>query len=326
MIQRFVRIAACLAAISSLAWAGSAAQAQQFRPKLITLVVGYSAGGQADALARTVAKRLSEFLAVTVVVENRPGANGLIASQSVARSAPDGSTLLLVTDAMATIDPQLPGPGKFDLSASLAPVVNMASAPLFLAAHKDVPANSIAAVVELGRQKPDSLSFGTSGSATPHRLSGEMLQKLGGFRMLHVPYKGTAASVTDLLGGQIPLVFGAATALEPLAKAGKIKLLGVTSEKRFPLLPDVPAISETFPGFNVVTYMGLMVPKATSAAVIATLNTEVNRVLSSPDTREWLEKQGMVAVGGSPAEFTAQIQADYEARGKIIREVGLTAD
>jgi tripartite-type tricarboxylate transporter receptor subunit TctC len=153
-----------------------------------------------------------------------------------------------------------------------------------------------------------------------------MLQKLGGFRMLHVPYKGTAASVTDLLGGQIPLVFGAATALEPLAKAGKIKLLGVTSEKRFPLLPDVPAISETFPGFNVVTYMGLMVPKATPAAVIATLNTEVNRVLSSPDTREWLEKQGMVAVGGSPAEFTAQIQVDYEARGKIIREVGLTAE
>jgi tripartite-type tricarboxylate transporter receptor subunit TctC len=302
------------------------ADAQQFPPKMMTLVVGYSAGGQADALARTVAKRLSENLNVTVVVENRPGANGLIASQSVARSAPDASTLLLVTDAMATIDPQLPSTNKFDLSASLTPVINMASAPLFLAAHKDVPANSIAALVELGKQKPDSLSFGTSGSATPHRLSGEMLQKLGGFRMLHVPYKGTAASVTDLLGGQIPLVFGAATALEPLAKAGNIKLLGVTSEKRFPLLPDVPAISETFPGFNVVTYMGLMVPKATAANVVAALNTEVNRVLGSPDTREWLEKQGMVVVGGSPAEFKAQIDSDYQARGKIIREVGLKAD
>jgi tripartite-type tricarboxylate transporter receptor subunit TctC len=132
--------------------------------------------------------------------------------------------------------------------------------------------------------------------------------------------------VTDLLGGQIPLVFGAATALEPLAKAGKIKLLGVTSEKRFPLLPDVPAISETFPGFNVMTYMGLMVPKATPANVVAALNAEVNRALTSADTREWLEKQGMVAVGGSPAEFKTQIATDYEARGKIIREVGLKAD
>jgi tripartite-type tricarboxylate transporter receptor subunit TctC len=326
MLQRVIRSAGWAAAAWSLAWVGPPAYAQTFPPKMVTLVVGYSAGGQADALARTVAKRLSENLNVTVVVENKPGANGLIASQSVARSAPDASTVLLVTDAMATIDPQLATTTKFDLAASLEPVVNMAAAPLFLAAHKDVPASSVAALVELGKQKPDSLSFGTSGSATPHRLSGEMLQRLGGFKMLHVPYKGTAASVTDLLGGQIPLVFGAATALEPLARAGKIKLLGVTSEKRFPLLPDVPAISETFPGFNVMTYMGLMVPKATPTNVVAALNAEVNRALTSADTREWLEKQGMVAVGGSPAEFKTQIVTDYEARGKIIREVGLKAD
>ena len=311
---------------ASLLGSGGIATAQPFPSKPITLVVGYTAGGQADALARVVAKQLSEALKTPLVVENKPGANGVIAAKFVAGSKPDGHTLLFVTDAMTTIDPQLPGSAKYDVSAELDPLINLASAPLFLAAHKDVPADSIAALAELGKKKGSNLAFGTSGSATPHRLAGEMLQKLGGFKMLHVPYKGTAASVTDLAGGQIPLVVGSVTALEPMARAGKIKMLAVTTEKRFPLNPDVPSIAETFPGFDVSIYLGLMVPKGTPSDVVAKLNAEINRILAAPDLREAFEKLGVVPVGGSPSDFKARIAADFETRGKLIRELDIRSE
>jgi tripartite-type tricarboxylate transporter receptor subunit TctC len=317
-------LVACTAAATVFTSTG--AGAQQFPSKNITLTVGYTAGGQADAMARAVGKGLSEALKTTVVVENKPGANGLLAAQAVANAKPDGHTILFVTDAMMTIDPQLPGTAQWDPSAALTPITTLGEAPLFLAANKDVPVDSVPAVVEFGKKNPDALSFGTSGSATPHRMAGEMLQKLGGFQMKHIPYKGTAASVTDLAGGQITLAFGASTSLEPLAKAGKIKLIAVTSDKRSPLMPDVPAISETYPGFNFVTYFGLMVPKNTPAPVIETLNREVNKVLANPDLKEPLQKLGVVPVGGTPAEFQARVKADYEARGAIIRELNIKAD
>ena len=153
-----------------------------------------------------------------------------------------------------------------------------------------------------------------------------MLQKRGGFTMLHVPYKGTAASVADLVGGQIPVVVGAATALQPLAETGKIKILAVTSRERFPSMPNVPAIAETFDGFNVVSYMGLMVPKGTPADVVALLNKEINGIVADPGMKGWMEKQGMIAAGGSPADFKRQIDADFQSRGEIIRDVGLKAE
>jgi tripartite-type tricarboxylate transporter receptor subunit TctC len=300
--------------------------AQQFPTKSISFVVGYTAGGQADALARAVAARLSETLKQPVEVDNKPGANGLLAAQAVANARPDGHTILLVTDAMLTIDPQLPGSAQWSPMANLEPVTMLATAPLFIAAHKDVPADTIPALVEQGKKSPNSLTFGTSGNATPHRMSGEMLQKLGGFQMKHVPYRGTSASVTDLLGGQINLVIGSSTALEPQVKAGKIKFIGVTTEKRYPLLPDVPAISETYPGFNVDIYFGVMAPKRTPAAVLETLNAALNKVVSSPDLKETLEKLGVVPAGGTPAAFKTKVEADMQARGKLIQELGIRAD
>lgn len=301
-----------------------AAKAQSFPSRPITILVGYSAGGQADALARILGKQLGENLKTSVVIENKTGANGMIAAQTAARAEPDGHTILMVTDAMVTIDPHLTTSNHFDLSTAMEPVVNIASSPLLLAAASNVPANSLAELVALGKQKTQNLSFGSPGSSTPHRLAGEMLQKYGGFTMTHIPYKGTAASVNDLLGGQIPLLFGAPTAVEPLATAGKIKLLGVTSEQRYPLLPNVPAISETFPQFKIISYIGLMLPRNTPAPVIATVNKEVNAVLATDAMRSWLDKQGMVAVGGTPDDFKRQIAADYQARGELVRALGIS--
>ncbi len=326
MVMKITRRLAIVGAVAGAALLPQLASAQQFPTKPISLVVGYSAGGQADALARAVAARLGETLKQPVVVENKPGANGLLAAQAVANARPDGHTLLFVTDAMLTIDPQLPGSAQWDPMANLEPVSILATAPLFIAAHKDVPADTIPALVEHGKKNPNTLTFGTSGNATPHRMSGEMLQKLGGFQMKHVPYRGTSASLTDLLGGQISLVIGSSTALEPQVKAGKIKFIGVTTEKRYPLLPDVPAISETYPGFNMDIYFGIMAPKRTPAPVLATLNTELNKVVSSPDLRETLEKLGVAPAGGTPAEFKAKVAADVQARGKLIQELGIRAD
>ena len=302
------------------------AKAQPYPSRAMTILVGYSAGGQADALARIIGKQLGENLKVSVVIENKTGANGMIAAQAAARAEPDGYTILMVTDAMLTIDPHLATSNQFDLSKAMEPVISVTGAPLLLAASINLPANSVAELVALAKKKTVELSFGSSGSSTPHRLAGEMLQKAGGFTMTHIPYKGTAASVNDLLGGQIPLVFGAYTAVEPLAAAGKIKLLGVTSEKRDPLLSNVPAISETFPGFKITSYIGFMLPKNTPKAVIDTLNKEVNQVLATDTMRAWLAKQGMAAIGGTPDDFKRQIDIDYRARGELVRALGIAAE
>ena len=307
----------------TLLCAAGTSWAEDYPSRPITIVVGYAAGGQADALARAVGTKLSERLKNPVIVDNKPGGNAMIAAQSVAQSEPDGHTLLFVTDAMTTIEPQLPGPKKVDVAADFEPITNMAYGPLILAAAAGVPANSLAELVELGKKDPQALNFGTSGNTTPHRIAGEMLQQQAGFKMTHVAYKGTAASVTDLAGGHIELVIGAASALKPLADAGKIKLLAVTSKERLPILPNVPAIGETYPGFDMVTFLGLMAPKGTPKEVIEQLNREINGILADPAERKSLEDQGMIPAGGSPADFQATIAADYEARGKILHGLNL---
>lgn len=325
---KLVRAKACIlgAAIAVLALSVLPATAQPYPSRSMTILVGYSAGGQADALARIIGKQLGENLKISVTIENKTGANGMIAAQAAARAEPDGYTVLLVTDAMVAIDPHLASSNHFDLSKAMEPVIRVSWSPLLLAAANNVPANSVAELIALGKQKTQNLSFGSSGSSTPHRLAGELLQKYGGFTMTHIPYKGTSASVNDLLGGQIPLLFGAPTAVEPLAAAGKIKVLGVTSEKRFPLLPNVPAISETLPDVKIISYIGFMLQKNTPAAVIATLNKEVNQVLTTDTMRAWLDKQGMVAVGGTPDDFRRQIEADYQSRGELVRALGITGE
>jgi tripartite-type tricarboxylate transporter receptor subunit TctC len=325
---KLVQAKACIlgAAIAVLALSVSPATAQPYPSRSMTILVGYSAGGQADALARIIGKQLSENLKISVTIENKTGANGMIAAQAASRAEPDGYTVLLVTDAMVAIDPHLASSNHFDLSKTMEPVIEVSWSPLLLAAANNVPANSVAELVALGKQKTQNLSFGSSGSSTPHRLAGEMLQKYGGFTMTHIPYKGTSASVNDLLGGQIPLLFGAPTAVEPLAAAGKIKVLGVTSEKRFPLLPNVPAIAETLPDVKIISYIGFMLQKNTPAPVIATLNKEVNQVLTTNTMRAWLDKQRMVAVGGTPDDFRRQIEADYQSRGELVRALGITGE
>lgn len=326
---KLVRAKACiLGAATALALSATAwpAAAQPYPSRSMTILVGYSAGGQADALARIIGKQLGENLKISVLIENKTGANGMIAAQTAARAEPDGYTVLLVTDAMVAIDPHLASSNHFDLSKTMEPVINVSWSPLLLAAANNVPANSVAELVALGRQKTQNLSFGTSGSSTPHRLAGEMLQKYGGFTMTHIPYKGTSASVNDLLGGQIPLLFGAPTAVEPLVTAGRIKVLGVTSEKRFPLLPNVPAISETLPEVKIISYIGFMLPKNTPAPVIAALNKEVNQVLGTDSMRGWLDRQGMVPVGGTPDDFRRQIEVDYQARGELVRALGISGE
>ncbi len=325
-MARMCRAASGALALLAFLTLATPAVAQSYPSRSITILVGYSAGGQADALARMIGKQLGESFKVSVVIENKTGANGMIAAQTAARSEPDGHTILLVTDAMLTIDPHLASSNQFDLSKAMELVINVAWSPMLLAAANNLPANSVPELVALGKQKSQSLSFGSPGTSTPHRLAGEMLQKAGGFSMTHIPYKGTAASVNDLLSGQIPLVFGAPTLLEPLASAGKIKLLGVTSEQRFPLLSNVPAISETFPGFKITSYIGFMLPAKTPPSVIAALNKEMNAILASDPMRSWLDKQGMSAVGGTADDFKRQIEVDYKARGELVRALGISGE
>ena len=299
--------------------------AQDYPSDTITMLVGYSAGGQADALARAVGDALSQKLGQTVVVENKPGANGLLAAQTVAQGDPDGYSLLLVTDAMLTIEPQLEGSQQWDAKGNLAPVVNLAEGPLFIAVNTATEASTVGELVDAAKASGETLTFGTSGTATPHRMAGEALGKASGVPVKNVAYKGTSAAVTDLAGGQIDMVIGSSTSIQPLIDAGKVKLIATVGAEPSALEPEVPAVAATYPGIDFGTWYGIMVAKDTPAEIVATLNETLNEIVADPAMAEPLTQLGVIPTGGTAEAFQAQIEADFEKRGAILGELGLKA-
>ncbi|MFB9950518.1 Bug family tripartite tricarboxylate transporter substrate binding protein [Rhizobium puerariae] len=303
----------------------SIAQAQNYPSKPVTLVVGYTAGGQADVLARKVGDRLAQKLGTPVIIENLPGANGLLGAQKVAGAKPDGYTLALATDSMLTVEPQLAEGSKWNPLDHMEPVARLAEASLFVVANTSFKPNTIAEMVDYAKTSGEKLSFGSSGPSSPHRLAGEDIQKRAGFSMIHVPYPGTSASMTDLAGGQITLAFGALTSIQPLMDAGKLKLIAATSKQRSRFKPDVPAVAETWPGFDYSIYYGIITPKGTPKDVVEKLNGSINEVLKEPETINALNALGVSPSAGSPDDFRSVITADYETRGKILGDLGLKA-
>jgi tripartite-type tricarboxylate transporter receptor subunit TctC len=301
------------------------AWSQDYPSDTITMLVGYSAGGQADALARAVGDALGKKLGATVVVENKPGANGLLAAQTVAQSDADGYNLLLVTDAMLTIEPQLAGSQQWDAKGNLAPVIELATGPLFVAVNTETPANTVAELTEAAKASGDTLTFGTSGTATPHRMAGEAIGKASGASMKNVSYKGTSAAVTDLAGGQIDMVIGSTTSIQPLIEAGKVKLIGNVGAEASPLEPEIPAVAESYPGIDFGTWYGIMAAKETPAEIVATLNAALDEIVHDPAMAEPLKALGVEAKGGSAEDFSAVIDADFATRGAILGELGLKA-
>lgn len=310
-------------AASLLAMPIASAGAQAWPTKPVRLVVPYVPGGATDLVSRTVAERLTGVLGQQVVVDNRPGATGTIAFDGVARSTPDGYTLITAADSL-TLLPFTFKNLTFDPRASFAPIALMSTQPLVLAVHVSTPAATVKEFIALAKAKPGTLSFATSGIGTSQHLSGELIKKMTGIDMQHVGYKGGGQAIIDLSGGQVPAaVLGSSTVI-PQVKAGRVRILAVTSKKRSAALPDVPTLAESgLAGFDVFQWTAMLAPAKTPKPLIARLNADVMGVLQQPAVRERLQSAGFEAQAGSPAEVEALIRDGMAKWGKLIKELKL---
>jgi tripartite-type tricarboxylate transporter receptor subunit TctC len=302
----------------------AASQAQAFPSKPVRMQVGFSAGGAPDIIARMLGAKLQDTLGQPVVIENRPGASGNIAADSVAKSAPDGHTVLMGNVSLTISAHATPRP-PFDVMQDLEPVGMVASLPLMLVVHTALPVSSLRELIEYAKARPGQLNYGSVGIGSAHHLSGEMLSSLAGARMVHVPYKGGGAAIQAVLAQESHLLFLTPLALMPHVKSGKLRALGVTSAKRTSVAPEVPTIAEGgLAGFNVDNWHTLFVPRGTPREVVAKLNAELNRVLSLPDVKQQLlASQGAEAWTSTAEEAKSHVRAELDKWGRVIQASGV---
>ena len=301
--------------------------ADNYPAKPIRFVVAFPPGGGTDIIARVIAQKLSERLAQQVVVDNRPGAGGNIGTDIVAKSAPDGYTMLMGSAGPLAINASLFAKMPFDPIKDLAPVTLAASTPNVLVVHPSLPARTVKELIALARARPGEINFASSGHGTPAHLAGELFNSMAGVKLVHVPYKGAAPALADLLGGQVQLMFSTMPPALPHVKDGKLRALAVTSRKRSPAAPDLPTLDEAaLAGFEAITWHGVVVPAGTPTTVIALLNREIVAILHLPEVVERLSGQGAEAVGSTPAEFAAYIRSESVKWAKVVRESGAKAE
>lgn len=316
-----------LACAAALAVAGfTSAQAQGWPDRPIKLVISFAPGGVHDTLARVLQPRLSEALGQPIVIENRPGAGGNIAAEAVAKSAPDGYTFLVASEAIAT-NKYLYHGTAYDPYKDLAPVAKLADYPMALIANPSLPADNVKELVALARAKPGALSYGSAGVGASGHLAAELLNSAEGVQIVHVPYKGGAPALADLVAGRIQVMFLSVSLSAPQVKQGRIKALAVTGAKRSDKLPGVPTAAEQgFPGVQALLFSSLLAPAATPEPVIRRMNAEAVKALRAPDVEKRLDELGAVPAPSSPEEFAAILKRDGDTWGKLIREKNIRAD
>jgi len=324
--MQFRSVLLALAGIVGLAL-GAQASAQQYPVKPVRIVIGLSAGGGTDVLTRIIAQRLTETWGQNVVVENRPGASGFIAGELVAKSPPDGYTLIMGAQSGLAVAPALYGKAPYDAARDFAAITQVGSTPLLMVSHPSFPPKTFAEFAVYAKKNTTPLTYGSGGiGSTPH-MAGELLNALLGIRMTHVPYKGESPGIADAIGGQIPLMFGNLPVAIPHVKSGRLRGLANTSAARSPLVPDIPTIDESgFKGFLIATWYGLLAPAGTPADVVAKIQRDVARVASQPETREKLNGMGVEIITSPPDQFSAYLRSEIVRYAKVIKERNIKVD
>jgi tripartite-type tricarboxylate transporter receptor subunit TctC len=292
--------------------------------KTLRFVVPYGSGGAPDVMSRTLADKLSQRLGHPVIVDNRPGASGIIAAQIVQQAAPDGQTLFVADTGHFAINVSLNPKLPYDPRKDFVPVIEAIGSPLFLAVNSALPVHNVKDLLALARSKPEGLSYGSSGNGSVHHLGMAQIKTLSGANLTHVPYKGVAQSVPALLSGDIVAAFFGLPSILPHVKSGKARLIGVT--ERTALMPEVMPVGEQLPGFNVRVTVGLLAPAGTPEDVVKRLNGDIAAVLGMPDVEERLRTLGIDKIAGTPEQFREVIRADIERYAKIVKETGARAD
>jgi tripartite-type tricarboxylate transporter receptor subunit TctC len=317
--RQFLHLATVAAVLPALS---RSARTQGYPSKPLRWIVGFPPGGGADTVARVMGSWLSERLGQPVIIENRPGAGTNIAVQAVVNSPPDGYTLLFL-GASAIVNTSMYENLPFNLQRDIAPVSGLIDYPMVMAAHPSVPAKTIPEFITYAKANPRKISMASFGSGSASHLAGELFKLMGGVDLVHVPYRGGAAMITDLVGGQVQVGFDVMTTSLPHIRTGALRALGVTNTKRYEGLPDVPTIAETVAGYEARTWAGVGVPKGTPTNIILRLNREINDGLGNPTIRARLADIGTIPMVFAPDEFGAFIAAETEKWGKVVRSAGI---
>ena len=297
------------------------ASAETYPSRTVRLIVPFGAGGPADVYARILAKYLSEETKQSFVVEDRPGAGSLIGTDTVAKSAPDGYTLLVMSNTHTTNESLIPKK-PYELMRDFVPVATINYSDLLMVVHPSVPAKTVAEFIALAKKEPGKLNYASSGPGTPYHMAGELFKAMSGTDIVHVPHKASGDMRNSVLSGNVQMMFDAITVMSELAKAGKVRALATTGLKRNPLTPDLPTVGETVPGYEATIWIGLMAPKGTPKDVVTFLNTAINKVIQLPDVKAAWLKQGAIPMVKTPAEFDAFLRQDIEKWAHVVKVSG----
>jgi tripartite-type tricarboxylate transporter receptor subunit TctC len=318
VIRSVIAVLAAAAAFS--------AQAQTWPTKPVKIIVPFAAGGPADIYARVIAQKLGESMGQAFVVEDKPGAGSLIGTEAVAKSAPDGYTLLLMSNTHTVNETLVPNK-PYALTRDFVGVAPINYSDLVLVAHPSLQVSTLGELLKLAKSKPGKLNYASSGTGTPYHMAGELFKSMAGVHLVHIPYRGSTGARTDLLGGQVDLMFDAVTTMADHAKAGKVKALATTGAQRSTVLPDVPTMSEAgVPGYEATIWLGLLAPKGTPPAIVQRLNEAVTKVTSQPDIRQLWGRQGATPMVMSTAAFDKYIQDDIAKWARVIHAAHITAE
>ena len=302
------------------------AHAQNYPARPVRLVIPFGTGGSADISGRVVAQKLSETLGQPFVVDNRSGAGGIIGTETVAKASPDGYTLLLGSFGTHTANPSLYKKLPYDAIRDFAAISLIATVPNVLVEHPSVPAKTVAELIALAKTKPGGLNYASSGSGTGTHLAAELFKSMAGVDIVHVPYKSAGTAISDLIGGQVQLMFSTLPSVIPHVKAGKLRALGISTAKRSEAAPDIPPIGESVKGYDVGTWFGVLAPAATPRPIVSMLGREIARITRMPDVRERLLGLGAEPIGNTPEQFAQYIRAELPKWAKVIRSAGISPD
>jgi len=302
-----------------------AAPAQQYPAKPIRIVVPFAPGGGSDFIARFMAQRLTTGLGQQVIVENKPGAGGMLGIDAGVKSPPDGYTLTLIASSY-TVNPSI-YKFSFDPVSDITPVIQLSQGPLVVVVRPSLPVKNIKELVALAKQKPGQLNFASSGQGSVIHMATELFDSMAGIKMNHIPYKGTGPALTDTLGGQTDIFFSSTATAMPHVQAGKLRAIAVTSAKRIPALPDVPTVAESgVPGYDVILWHGLIGPKGLPRPIVDRINSEATKALKLKETAEQLQNDGVAPAGGTPEQFLAQIKKEIGIWRKVAADAGVKAE
>src|SRR5438105_7391415 len=315
MLRCIAKLCAGLVVIA----ASASALAQDYPNKPVKLLVPFAPGGPSDVYARFLGQRLQDAMGQPFVVENRPGGGAVLGTEIAAKSTPDGYTLLMMSNTH-TVNESLIPERPFQLMRDFVPVAPVNYSDLVLVVHPSVPANTLKEFIALAKAKPGALNYASSGPGTPYHMAGELFKAMAGVDIVHVPYKGSSGARTDILGGQVQMMFDAITTMAPNVQAGKLKALGTSGRARSSVLPEVPTVSEAgVPGYDAVIWLGIMAPAGTPRAIVERLNAEITRTVNAPEMKSAWARQGAVAMSMTPEEFARFVRDDIDKWARIVK-------